>query len=184
MSKRLITGKVLNHEEPDWEPLARFASPYLMSSFMWMFEVATRRGERFHAYKHIATRRTAHIDINGNGLAYVFDEDRYARYPAWVLLRAVLRPWWEELNATPEEIALSQNRHRACEGLRLQLLPHAGARAAARPRACHRGGAVRAVAGGRRRSRRHGRALAQLLLRLRPEPESHGRFRKLRTAQG
>jgi hypothetical protein len=108
VSKRLITGKVVNNEEPDWEPLAHFASPYLMSSFMWMFEVATRRGERFHAYKHVATRRTAHIDIKGNGLAYVFDEDRYARYPAWVLLRTVLRPWWEELNATPEEIALSQ----------------------------------------------------------------------------
>jgi hypothetical protein len=108
MPKRLITGRVVNYEEPDWKPLERFASPYLMSSFMWMFEVATRLGERFHAYKHIDTRGYAHIDINGNGLAYVPGEDRYARYPAWALLRAVLRPWWEELQASPEEIALAQ----------------------------------------------------------------------------
>jgi hypothetical protein len=66
----------------------------------------TRRA--VHAYKHIDTRRTAHIDIDGNGLGYVFDEDRYTRYPAWGLLRAVLRPWWEELQASPEEIALAQ----------------------------------------------------------------------------
>jgi hypothetical protein len=103
-----ITARVVNYEEPDWRPLERLASPYLASSFMWMFELATRRGERFHAYKHTETRCYAHIDINGNGLAYVPDEDRYERHPAWVLLRAALRPWWEELNASPEEIALAQ----------------------------------------------------------------------------
>jgi hypothetical protein len=106
MAKGLITARMVQGDTPDWEPLARFASPYLMSSFMWMYELATRRGERFHAYKHIETRGYAHIDINGNGLAYVPDEDRYERYPAWVLLQAALRPWWEKLNATPEEVAL------------------------------------------------------------------------------
>ena len=104
----LITGRVVNYEDPDWRPLERLASPYLASSFMWMFEVATRRGERFHAYKHIETRCYIHIDMDGNGLAYVPDEDRYARCPAWILLRAALRPWWEELNASPEEVALAQ----------------------------------------------------------------------------
>jgi hypothetical protein len=104
--KGLITGRVVNYEDPDWEPLARLASPYLMSSFMWMHELATRRGERFHAYKHIETRCYVHIDIEGKGLAYDPDLDRYERFPAWVLLQAALRPWWEELNASPEEVAL------------------------------------------------------------------------------
>src|SRR3954447_26788088 len=72
-----------------------------------MYELATRRGERFHAYKHIDTRRTMHIDIESKGLAYVPEQDKYERHPAWVLLRAVLRPWWEELGASPEEIALA-----------------------------------------------------------------------------
>jgi hypothetical protein len=104
----LITARVVNYEEPDWRPLERLASPYLASGFMWMFELATRRGERFHAYKHIETRRYVHIDLHGNGLAYIPEEDRYECYPAWVLLRAALRPWWEELNASPEERALAE----------------------------------------------------------------------------
>ncbi|HEY1359120.1 MAG TPA: hypothetical protein VGF21_12520 [Thermoleophilaceae bacterium] len=108
MAQRLITARVVNSKEPDWRPLERLASPYLASSFMWMFELRTRRGESFHAYKHIATRGYIHIDMDGNGLGYHPDEDRYGRYPAWALLRAALRPWWEELNATPEEIALAQ----------------------------------------------------------------------------
>ncbi|MFL5868200.1 MAG: hypothetical protein ACJ766_13960 [Thermoleophilaceae bacterium] len=108
MGQRLITGRVVNSKEPDWRPLERLASPYLCSHWMWMFEVATRRGERFHAYKHIDTRCYVHIDIDGNGLAYHPDEDRYSRHPAWVLLRGALRPWWEELKASPEDIALAQ----------------------------------------------------------------------------
>jgi len=105
--KGLITARVVNSENPDWRPLERLASPYLASHWMWMFEVATRRGERFHAYKHIETRCYIHIDINGNGLGYVPVDDRYRRYPAWVLLRSALRPWWQELQASPEEIAIS-----------------------------------------------------------------------------
>jgi hypothetical protein len=101
MSRRqnLISARVVNYKEPDWRPLERLASPYLASSFMWMFELATRRGERFHAYKHIETRCYVHIDISGSVLAYVPEEDRYQRYPAWILLQTALRPWWEELNA-------------------------------------------------------------------------------------
>jgi hypothetical protein len=106
--KRLITARVVQYDEPDWRPLATVASEYLMGSFMWMHELATRRGERFHAYKHIETRCYVHIDMEGNGLAYHMDEDRYERVPAWVLLQAALRPWWEELNASPEEIALAR----------------------------------------------------------------------------
>jgi hypothetical protein len=108
VARRLITASVVNHEEPDWRPLEHLASAYRASSFMWMFELATRRGGRFHAYKHIETRCYIHIDIQCKGLAYVPEEDRYERHPAWVLLRAALRPWWEELNASPEEIALAQ----------------------------------------------------------------------------
>ena len=108
MAQRLITARVVNHEEPDWRPLERFASPFLASSFMWMFEVRTRRGESFHAYKHIDTRCYVHLDVDGKGLAYHWEEERYGRYPAWVLLRAALRPWWEKLDATPEEVAVAQ----------------------------------------------------------------------------
>jgi len=108
VADRLITARVVNYEEPDWRPLERFASPYLAGSFMWMHEVRTRRGESFHAYKHIETRCYVHLGIDGNGLAFHWDEKRYGRYPAWVLLKAALRPWWEELNASAEEIALAQ----------------------------------------------------------------------------
>jgi hypothetical protein len=42
MSRRqnLISARVVNYKEPDWRPLERLASPYLASSFMWMFELA------------------------------------------------------------------------------------------------------------------------------------------------
>jgi hypothetical protein len=57
-----------------------------LSSFMWMFEAGTPAGERYHAYKHIDTGRYVHLDLGGNALAYA------------------LRPWWEDLQASPEEV--------------------------------------------------------------------------------
>jgi hypothetical protein len=101
MSRRrnLITARVVNYKEPDWRLLERLASHYLREQLHVDVRARQKRGERFHAYKHIETRCYVHIDISGSVLAYVPEEDRYQRYPASILLQTALRPWWEELNA-------------------------------------------------------------------------------------
>src|SRR5688572_29341983 len=50
-----------------------------MCRFKWMGEIGTRRGERFHVYKHRDTRCSVHIDLIGKGLVY--DPDAKASMP-------------------------------------------------------------------------------------------------------
>ena len=88
---------------PHWEPLERAVGLALAVTFMWMFEARTADGRRVQAYKHRATRRYVHLD--DAGLAYACRRDRYVQVPLADALEEALRPWWEELDATPDEIA-------------------------------------------------------------------------------
>jgi hypothetical protein len=99
----VVRGPIGEADQPDWRPLRRLLPDALVETFMWMFEVALRDGRRIHAYKHIETRRYLHIDIRGDAFYYTA-EGRYRPIELSTLLEAVLRPWWEELGASPAEV--------------------------------------------------------------------------------
>ena len=88
---------------PHWEPLERAVGLALAVTFMWMFEALTADGRRVQAYKHRATRRYLHLD--DEGLAYAYRRDRCVPIPLARALEDALQPWWEDLDATPDEIA-------------------------------------------------------------------------------
>jgi hypothetical protein len=62
----LITGEMVQGEQPDWDPLTHA----LLGWFMWMFEVELADGRKLHAYKHIVTRDYLHLTHDGR--AFVF----------------------------------------------------------------------------------------------------------------
>ena len=101
--EHFVVGRMVQGENPDWRPLARVVSYELLCEFMWMFEVATRGGGRLHAYKHAVTRRYLHLDSRARAFAYV-GEDRYRPISLAAALELVLRPWWERLGASAEEV--------------------------------------------------------------------------------
>jgi hypothetical protein len=92
-------GRVVNYEDPVWEPLAQLA-PDELGDFMWMHEVELEDGTRLHAYKHHETRRYLHLDHGGRAFVFVWredqDEDEDSQYeevdPRWLLELALARP--------------------------------------------------------------------------------------------
>lgn len=97
-------GRVHQYERPDWRPLARAVGEELLPAFMWMHEVVTPAGGRLHAYKHVDTRRYVHLDVEGRAFLYV-NEGRYRPVALATALDLALRPWWEQLDASPEDVA-------------------------------------------------------------------------------
>jgi hypothetical protein len=113
-----VVGAWIRDDEPRWEPLERAVGADLVDTFMWMFEVQTTDRHRFQAYKHISTRRYLHVDHQGGAYLYlgeVHSEDRYRRVPLADAIELALRPWWEELDATADEVA---DAHAAIERAR------------------------------------------------------------------
>lgn len=98
-----LVGDIAQGDAPEWEPLLRVVGENLTSTFMWIYEVRTRSGARLYAYKHIDTRRYLHLDAEGNAYVYV-PEDRYRPIPLADALESALRPWWERLGASPDEV--------------------------------------------------------------------------------
>lgn len=109
-----IKGTTVVPSDPNWEPLRRAASKWLLGKFMAMHEVDLKIGTRVCCYKHIDTRRSLHVDEDLNAFVYCFDERRpgpghYARvsldeafalallHPAfedgWIEHRRFDRPW-------------------------------------------------------------------------------------------
>jgi hypothetical protein len=66
-----IRGRLVQYEEPTWEPLLNLLGAELVGDFMWMHEVALDTGDRVHAYKHIDTRRCIHLSDTGKTYAYL-----------------------------------------------------------------------------------------------------------------
>lgn len=98
-----ITGQSLQGQSPCWDPVLKVA-PELVEHFMWMFELELEDGRRVHAFKHISTRRYLHLDHRAKAFVYMGD-NRYRPTDIDFLLEEALRPWWETLDATPEEVA-------------------------------------------------------------------------------
>jgi hypothetical protein len=105
--KEFLVGATTQGREPRWEPLVRAVGEALTGTFMWMYEIHTTDRKRIQAYKHIFTRRYLHLDCRPCAWEYfeVLGEDRYVRVGLADAIESSLRPWWEELDANPDEIA-------------------------------------------------------------------------------
>ena len=70
----LISGRSIQGEHPNWDPLLALVGEEVTGWFMWMFEVELEDGRRRHAYKHQMTRRYVHLAEKGEAIEYVGDE--------------------------------------------------------------------------------------------------------------
>jgi hypothetical protein len=105
--KTQVLGRVVQYDEPVWEPLELAVGEDLASAFMWMFEVETTDHRRFQAYKHIDTRQYLNIDDRGGAFDYAGvknGRDRYDVVPLAEAIECALASW-ERLGATPDELA-------------------------------------------------------------------------------
>ena len=68
---RTISGRLVQFERPNWQPLIDLIGLELVRWFMWMNELELTGGTRAHAYKHVATRRYLHVAEDGRLFAYV-----------------------------------------------------------------------------------------------------------------
>src|SRR3954469_7094775 len=100
--KRYVTAHVTQFDHPEWGPLELAVGEDLMWPWMWMCELRTTAGVAYHAYKHHSTRRYLHLGPEAEALDYVGDH-RYLPIALVEALELALRPWWEYLDATPED---------------------------------------------------------------------------------
>ena len=100
--KRYVTAHLAQCERPAWRPLQLAVGEDLMWPWMWMCELRTTSGVAVHAYKHHSTRRYLHLDPDADALQYIGDH-RYERVELVDALEDALCPWWEDLDATPED---------------------------------------------------------------------------------
>jgi hypothetical protein len=88
--RRGINGRSTQGERPDWDPLVDAVGERIARDFMWMYEVELVNGIRLQVYKHIDTRRSAHLASNGQAYAYQ-PPNRYTPVPAWEVFSEVFR---------------------------------------------------------------------------------------------
>jgi len=100
--KRYVTAHLAQFDEPDWRPLQLAVGEDLMWPWMWMCEVRTTSGVAYQAYKHHATRRYLHLGPAAEAIQYVGDH-RYVCVELVDALEDALHPWWDDLDATPED---------------------------------------------------------------------------------
>jgi hypothetical protein len=75
-------------DTPEWGPLADAVGRYVVSDFMWMFEVELSDGTKLQAYKHIDTRGYVHLAADGRAF-YFSAPDRYVPIAVRDAFRAV-----------------------------------------------------------------------------------------------
>jgi hypothetical protein len=100
--KRYVTAHMAQYDDPDWRPLQLAVGDDLMWPWMWMCELRTTAGVAYHAYKHHSTRRYLHLGPDADAIQYV-GPDRYQRVELVDALEDALWPWWERLDATPQD---------------------------------------------------------------------------------
>jgi hypothetical protein len=92
---RTITGKVIQHEDPLWDPLVAAVGGHHAGWFMWMFEIELDDGSRVHAYKHVSTRCYMHLSTGGRAFTYQ-GEGRYREIDVYLAADLALAGWRPE----------------------------------------------------------------------------------------
>jgi len=87
--KRTISGTMLQHDDPVWEPLVAAVGGHHAVWFMWMCEVELVDGTRVHVYKHSSTRRSLHLDEDGRAFVYLGDK-QYREIDPEIIIDLVL----------------------------------------------------------------------------------------------
>jgi hypothetical protein len=104
--RRGIRGKSTQGDRPEWQPLLDAVGETVTGDFMWMYEVELSDGTSLQAYKHIDTRRYAHLAADG--AAYYFESpDRYVPLPAADVFDEVFATLPRLRLVTEEQIAAS-----------------------------------------------------------------------------
>ena len=94
--------RLLQYDEPRWEPLEAAVGMTLAGGFMWMHEEVRADGSTIQAYKHIHTRRYLYLD--GEGHAYeVTGCGAKARLRLDFAIQAALCTWWLLAGSTDED---------------------------------------------------------------------------------
>lgn len=106
--RRGIKGEMTQGERPQWGPLVDAVGERVAGDFMWMFEVELSDGRSLQAYKHIDTRRYAHLAADGQ--AYFYEPpDRYVPIPTSEIVAAVFRTLHRLGGVTEGQILDSRN---------------------------------------------------------------------------
>jgi hypothetical protein len=100
-------GRTTQGEEPDWGPLLDAVGRYVVSDFMWMFEVELSDGTRLQAYKHIDTRRYVHLAADGATFAFN-PPDRYDPVSKTDAFRAVFAGLPRLAGVTDDQLAVTR----------------------------------------------------------------------------
>lgn len=116
----VLTGKVVNYDQANWEALENVIDLDACADFMWMMEVELEDGTRIHAYKHWWNRRYVHLSARGEAFVYIwklddpdYDPDAPSEYECVPLrhsLSAALGPprWPEVERAEAQRLAWEQ----------------------------------------------------------------------------
>jgi hypothetical protein len=88
--RRGVKGRSTQGERPDWDPLVDAVGERVTRDFMWMYEVELVNGIHLQVYKHIDTRRSAHLAADGQAYAYQAP-GRYVPVPAWEVFSEIFR---------------------------------------------------------------------------------------------
>ena len=101
-SERVVPGRWIGEEEPDWTGLEALLPIGLCGPFMWMGSVMLEDGTLLGAYKHAATRRYFHLDASGATFGYR-GEAGYCRVRHCNAVEHVFDPLWLLHHATDED---------------------------------------------------------------------------------
>jgi hypothetical protein len=134
-SQKLLRGKRLKVDAPEWEPLLNLA-PDHVDDFMWMGTIQLTDGTRLQMYKHYWTRGYLHLAEDGRAFVFV-PKTRYQEVnPPWLLMRVLRQLVDPELrysvrqNVWPEEaeikFARSSTKHRISRERSLHVIEHCG----------------------------------------------------------
>jgi hypothetical protein len=99
-----VRGRLLQYDNPVWEPLLAAVGERLTGGFMWMNEEVLASGRRVHAYKHRWTRRYVFLSEDGHAYEYAPCGTYVPLRLDWAIERA-LCVWWLLAGWEPEDHA-------------------------------------------------------------------------------
>ena len=99
-----IPGRLLQYDNPVWEPLLAAVGERLTGGFMWMHEEVLRGGSALHAYKHRWTRRYLYLSEDGRAFEPTPCDTYVPLRLDWAIERA-LCVWWLLAGWEPEDHA-------------------------------------------------------------------------------